>query len=112
MKLFHYIVLHIHQMAAGPIQERPMDNRLRIAQAHIIKEMELGKPGVTYEEILVREQEYARRMLEAMKTITTTTTQQQNVVQCTPIPTIDISEFCTPNHIPVRFLTNKNAYDV
>lgn len=110
MKLFHYIVLHIHQMAAGPIQERPMDNRLRIAQAHIIKEMELGKPGVTYEQILVREQEYARRMVEAMKSITTTT--QQKVVQCTPIPTIDISEFCTPNHTPVRILTNKNAYDV
>ena len=104
-------------MAAGPITERPMDNRLRIAQAQIIKEMELGKSGVTYEEILVREQEYTRRMLEAMKSITNT---EQKVVQCVPIPTIDISEFCTPNHIPVRtpnhipvsIQTNKNAYDV
>lgn len=77
-------------MAAGPIKKQSMDNRLRIAQATIIKDMKInmGIDVLSYEALLRREQEYLQRMTEAMDRIQHTDT---NINDTGTIPTIDIS---------------------
>lgn len=57
-------------MAADPLWRMKnscptRDNRLSIIQAQLIKEMQLGKDGVSYEDILKREQVYYQHMMEA-----------------------------------------------
>lgn len=57
-------------MAADPLWRMKnscptRDNRLSIIQAQLIKEMQLGKDGVSYEDILKREQIYYQHMMEA-----------------------------------------------
>jgi len=76
-------------MAAGPINAQPMDNRLRIAQATIIKDLKIkmGIDVLSYEARMEREGEYLRRMTEAMDRIQGMDTNKEPGM----IPTIDIS---------------------